>query len=67
MRKTGDSSTSLGNAITNMCCLMKEINRLRVSRVLNYYLFLGDDVLISKKNETNLKRLRNEIEIERNM
>jgi len=49
MRKTGDATTAIGNFITNLCCHMREVNRLRKSNNFNYMLGLGDDNLISKK------------------
>jgi hypothetical protein len=67
MRKTGDATTSIGNFLTNLLSHVKEIDRLRKAHILNYFIGLGDDGLISKREMSSIKKLFEEVEFEHNM
>nr|ASU87377.1 polyprotein [Bell pepper alphaendornavirus] len=65
MRLTGQATTALGNAITNMLVHRRLVNRL--GHNLRLFLILGDDGLMFTNTSIDLSRLNNETKIKHNM
>nr|QII57747.1 polyprotein [Alphaendornavirus sp.] len=65
MRLTGQATTALGNAITNLLVHRKVVDRLGSN--LRLFLVLGDDGLMFTSERIDLSRLNNETKIKHNM
>ncbi|ALD49085.1 polyprotein [Hot pepper alphaendornavirus] len=65
MRLTGQATTALGNAITNMLVHRKLVNSL--GNNLRLFLVLGDDGLMFSNANVDVSKLNNETKIKHNM
>ncbi len=65
MRLTGQATTALGNAITNLLVHRKVVDKLGSS--LRLFLVLGDDGLMFTSEKIDLSKLNNETKIKHNM